>query len=164
MANKADATISDASGFGALLASMSDAASESTLRQAGAAGATVIRKEVVARAPEGPFSHLRSGRTYPPGTLKKNVIVFHDEDKSSVAGRVQVYGVTLGSDAFYGRLVEGGHVLSGAFARHVKEVEFGNSQVPAHPFFRPSVDAKQGEAVQAMVDVMKKKLDEAKNG
>ncbi|CAM2151207.1 HK97 family phage protein [Paraburkholderia tropica] len=164
MANKAGAKISDANGFGALLANMSDAASESTLRQAGAAGATVIRNEIVLRAPVGPLSHLRSGRTYPAGTLKKTVIVFHDDEKSSVAGQVQVYGVTLGSDAFYGRLVEGGHVLSGAFAKHVKEVEFGNSQVPAHPFFRPAVAAKQSEAVQAMVDVMKKKLDEAKNG
>ncbi|MDE1139588.1 MAG: hypothetical protein PW999_08005 [Paraburkholderia tropica] len=164
MANKAGAKISDANGFGALLANMSDAASESTLRQAGAAGATVIRNEIVLRAPVGPFSHLRSGREYPPGTLKKNVLVFHDEDKSSVAGRVQVYGVVLGADAFYGRLVEKGHKLSGAFAKHVEEVEFGNSKVEAHPFFRPSVDAKQSEAVQAMVDVMKKKLDEAKNG
>lgn len=163
MAKQPTASISNPHGFGDLLAKMSDAASESTLRQAAAAGATVIRKEVVARAPLGTLLHKRSGKEYPPGTLKKNILVFHDAERSSVPGHLQVYGVTIGSDAFYGRMVEGGHVLSGAFARHVKGVEFGNSQVAAHPFFRPAVDAKQTEALKAMTDVMQSKLEEAKN-
>ncbi|NPT36254.1 HK97-gp10 family putative phage morphogenesis protein [Paraburkholderia xenovorans] len=163
MARKPDATISNPDGFAKLLAQMSEAASESTLRKAAAAGATVIRKEVVLRAPVGPFPHLRSGKEYPPGTLKKNIFVFHDEGQSSVAGQVQVYGVVIGRDAFYGRIVEKGHPLSGAFAKHVKEVEFGNSKVEAHAFFRPAVDAKQQEALKAMTDVMQDKLNEAKN-
>ncbi|MGF6976354.1 HK97 gp10 family phage protein [Paraburkholderia sp. JPY465] len=159
MSNKASATISNPDGFADLLAKMSEAASESTLRQAAVAGARVILDEVKLRAPVGPFPHIRSGKTYPPGTLKKSVIAYHDAEQSSVTGGYQVYGVVLSSDGFYGRMVEGGHAFSGFVAK----VEHGSSRVPAHPFFRPAVDAKAGAAVEAMSDVMRAKLNEAKN-
>jgi HK97 gp10 family phage protein len=163
MAKLPSATISNPAGFADLLAKMSDAASESTLRQAAVAGARVIMDEVRLRAPVGPFPHIRSGRTYPPGTLKKSVITYHDAEKSSVPGALQVYSVVLSSDGFYGRIVEKGHPLSGAFAKHVSDVEHGTSAVGAHPFFRPAVDAKADAAIQAMTDVMQAKLNEAKN-
>lgn len=164
MANKATATISNPSGFADLLAKMSEAASESTLRQAAVAGARVIHKEVQLRAPVGPVPHIRSGKLYPAGTLKKSIALYHDDDKSSVAKALQVYGVTIGRDAFYGLMVEEGHDFSGAVAKHAKRTEFGTSKVPAHPFFRPAVDAKSREALDAMTAVMQQKLNEAKNG
>lgn len=160
---KAGATISNPDGFAELLAKMSDTASESTLRQAAVAGARVIQAEVSFRAPIGTRTHTRSGKQYPPGTLKKNVLIFHDEGQSSVVAEHQVYGVVIGRDAFYGRIVEAGHELSGAIAELAKKTEFGTSQVPAHPFFRPAVDAKSREALAAMVAVMERKLKEAKN-
>ncbi|RQM48647.1 hypothetical protein EHZ19_10605 [Paraburkholderia bannensis] len=160
MAKKPSATISNPEGFSDLLAKMSETASESTLRQAAVAGARVIMDEVKLRAPVGPFPHIRSGKLYPAGTLKKSVIIFHDDEKSSVPGALQVYSVTLARDGFYGLMVEKGHPFSG----FVATVEHGASNVPAHPFFRPSVDAKTRAAADAMIEVMQKKLEEAKNG
>lgn len=164
MASKAGATISNPNGFADLLAKMSEAGSESTLRQAAVAGARVIHAEVQMRAPLGSVTHTRSGKVYPPGTLRKSIALYHDDDKSSVAKALQVYGVTVGRDAFYGLMVEDGHDFSGFVAKHAKQTEFGTSRVAAHPFFRPAVDAKSREAIDAMTAVMQKKLDEAKNG
>ena len=160
MASQLGASISNPAGFAALLSKMSDPGSESTLRHAAVAGARVVMDEVVLRAPVGPFPHIRSGKLYPPGTLKKSIIIFHDDQKSSVPGALQVYAVTIARDAFYALMVEKWHPFSG----FVATVEHGSSKVPAHPFFRPAVDAKGSAATEAMVAVMKKKLDEAKNG
>nr|WP_186120624.1 HK97 gp10 family phage protein [Burkholderia gladioli] len=153
MATSASATISNPAGFEDLLASMTEVASESTLRRATVAGARVIMEEVKIRAPIGLQSHKRSGTVYPPGTLKKNIIIFHDEENSSVPGRIQAYSVVIGRDAFYGRIVEDGY-----------QAEYGNSHAAAHPFFRPSVDSKTQQALQAIVDVLAADLTEIQNG
>ena len=151
MARRPSATISHPDGFKALLDAMTDAAGESALRQAAVAGARVIHEEVRLRAPTGPKVHMRGGKEYPPGTLKKNIIIFYDE-RESVTPQHQVYGVTIGRDAFYGRIVEDGH-----------RIEHGDSRTAAHPFFRPGVDAKTVEALKAMTKVMQQKLNKARN-
>jgi len=153
MAAGVSATISNPTGFGELLEQMTDVASESTLRKATVAGARVIMGEIKLRAPIGLKSHKRSGTVYPPGTLKKNIIIFHDAENSSVAGRLQTYSIVIGRDAFYGLLVEDGY-----------QAEHGNSHAAAHPFFRPAVDAKTQQALQTIVDMLASALTEVQNG
>lgn len=103
------------------------ATSESALRQAAAAGATVFYREIKVRA----MAHYRTG------TLEDGILVTYVPE-DSVAGKLATYMVTFSKKAWYARLLE-----------------YGTSKMSARPFIRPSYDAKKAEAGQAVINKIK---------
>ena len=127
------------------LRAMEVGAAESTLRQASAAGATVFLAEMRLRAPVGFGGYERKGTQHPPGFLRDHLLVFYNAE-DSVTGARSTYSATWSRDAFYGRFLE-----------------YGTSKMAARPFLRPSFEAKQTAAAQAVSDVINKKVQEAMN-
>nr|DAH83227.1 MAG TPA: tail component [Caudoviricetes sp.] len=116
------------------------------LRSAANAGATIIKDEVVIRAPEK------------SGILKEAIYQKHIPEQST--DRRQVYfvswrkGKKSTTDAFYGDWVERGHWYVPPRPKGVtyKAHRAANRAifVPAHPFLRPSFEAKKDVAIDAM--------------
>lgn len=125
------------------------ATSESVLRQAAAAGATVFYREIKVRA----MPHYKSG------TLEEGILVTYVPE-DSVAGKIATYMVTFSKKAWYARLLEYGHAIRRKSASTASQIETGSSQVAASPFIRPAYEAKKVEAGQAVID----KIKEAING
>jgi len=113
------------------------AVSRNVLRGAVNAGATVIRKEVIQRAPE--FHGDVSKGHPPPGTLRKSVRQSFLRNESNE--RKTVYVVSVRRKAFYWRFLE-----------------FGTAHQPANPFFRPAFEAKKMSAVEAIRDYLAKRI------
>lgn|SRR6267154_2045966 len=125
---------------------------KNVLRGMVAAGAAVLRKEIVARAPvyTGP---VEQGHP-PPGTLKKAVYQKQIAERSGPTEQVFYVGVragkryqqvkrgagTISLDAYYAYWVDRGHVAP------------GGTFVPANPFFRNSFTLKQDEMIVAMLE------------
>jgi len=121
---------------------------KNVLRGAVNAGATVIRKEIVARAPRD------------TGTLKRAVFQKQIRELSSETNQVFYVGVrkgkkyqavkrgkkTVDQDAFYASWVEYGHMAANGV------------QVPAHPFVRPAYEATKDQAMQTIRDYLAEHL------
>jgi HK97 gp10 family phage protein len=120
------------------------------LRSAANTGATVIRDEVVLRAPED------------KGILKSQIYQKHVDEESSPTRQVYVVSWRKGSnaalDAYYGFWVEYGHWYVPPKAKGITwkqhRIATKTTFVPAHPFLRPAYEAKAQQAV----DVMRAKL------
>lgn len=108
------------------------------------AGATVIRQEVVARAPVYEGDDKRAD----PGLIKRSVFqkqiperstrnrqTFYVGVRTGKGSTVKLRGRVLASDAWYWRFLE-----------------FGRSGMAAQPFMRPAMEAR----AQAAIDAMKK--------
>ena len=147
-----------------------------------ATGASVIRREVIARAP------LHTGdvsKGHPPaGTLKRSIYQMRLRDDSTATSEVWMVAVRTGKktragkggkrialpDAYYARWVEYGHYTSapksagGTRAGRRKTVASGSALVPgahwvmARPFFRPAFETKKDEAIKAMQDYINENL------
>lgn len=148
-----------------MLRKLDEAMSESTLRQAGVAGARVIHDEVKRRAPVGARTGMRLGKPHAPGFLRDHMLIAYDRDES-VPGKLASYVITWSQDAFYGRFVELGKrnavpLSSRTLARAIHDIEFGGSRTPAQPFMRPAFEAKRSEAVRKMLEVLEQRLTEA---
>lgn len=128
-----------------VLDSLDAAVSESTLRQAAAAGATVFYREMQLRVPVG-IRYERKGTVHEPGTLKKSLLVFYNRE-DSLTGVSATYGVTWSRDAFYGRFVE-----------------YGTSRSRARSFLRTSFEAKKEEAARAVIAKIDENIQKAING
>lgn len=121
----------DAKGLNAGLDQLA-AGAEANVRPAAQAGAQVLYEEVLARVPVAKRDRTtKSGRIIARGALKASIYQAFSEDNSG-EGRA-TYHVSWNY-----RKAPHGHL-----------VEFGTSRAPAHPFLRPSYDARAGEAVQA---------------
>lgn len=147
---------------------VSSAISESGLRKAGFAGAAILRDEARQNA-------LANADT---GTVRRNIIVKHVEEKSDGA-RIQTYYVMVRAgkfenegDAFYWRFVENGHKIvrrkgkriSWKRHRQLEELEFGSKRVEPKPFIRPALDSKRQAATDAMRIELAKALRERTGG
>ena len=138
---------------------------ERVVRGAVATGASVIRKEVIVRAPE--WTGSVAAKHPPPGTLKKAIYQFRTLAECTPTVEVFTVAVRTGKanargtankyDAYYARWVEYGHFSPtprGAGtqkARRAAARAAGQATwVAARPFFRPAYDAKKAEALQAM--------------
>jgi hypothetical protein len=152
------------------VAKIGSALDESTLREAGFAGAKVFREEAKRNA----LAHKKTGVIY------NNIIVKRLEEESSGAYR-QSYLVTVRNgkfgaegDAFYWRFVERGHkfvprnkkvskktgkTIGWKAHREAAILEYGTSSVPAYPFMRPAYDSKKIEADEAILSVLKAKIE-----
>jgi HK97 gp10 family phage protein len=130
-------------GFKELAAAMAELPkniAKNVLRGAVNAGATVIRKQAVANAPED------------SGTLKRAIYQKQIQEKSGLTQQTFYVGVRHGKqyravkkgskvvslDAFYADWVEYGHVA------------VNGVQVPAHPFMRTALSSKRDDAIEAM--------------
>lgn len=106
--------------------------SSQQVRAAAQAGAQVLYDEVLVRVPVATKERkTKSGRVIPPGALKRSIYQAYSEDNSR-DGRA-TYHVSWNY-----RKAPHGHL-----------VEFGTSRAPAHPFLRPSFDARANDALQA---------------
>jgi HK97 gp10 family phage protein len=122
------------------------------LRSAANTGATLVKDEVVLRAPED------------RGILKSAIYQKHIPELSSTD--TQVYYVSWrkgkgsATDAFYGRWVEYGHWFVPPRPKGVSQKAHRAANravfIPAHPFLRPAFDATKAAAI----DAMRKKLGE----
>lgn len=110
-------------------------------RPAAQAGAEVLYQEVRMRAPVAKkVRRLKSGRTILPGALKASIYQAYSQDNSGPDHAT--YHVSWNY-----RKAPHGHL-----------VEFGTSRAPAHPFLRPSFDAKGAAALQAAHDEWVKRM------
>jgi HK97 gp10 family phage protein len=117
-----------------------------SLRSAANTGATVIKNEVVARAPED------------KGILKSAIYQKHIEELSGLDRQVYFVSWRKGKsselDAFYGKWVEYGHWYVPKKPKGVRAKEHRaanrNVFVSAHPFLRPAFDTQKEAALSAM--------------
>jgi HK97 gp10 family phage protein len=117
-----------------------------SLRSAANTGATVIKNEVIARAPED------------KGILKSAIYQKHIEELSGTDRQVYYVSWRKGKssdlDAFYGKWVEYGHWYVPKKPKGVRTKEHRaanrNVFVAAHPFLRPAFDTQKDAALTAM--------------
>ena len=118
-------------------------------RSALRSAANVIRKEARLRAE-------RLGDPSTPERIADNIVVRWDRKTFRKTGnpafRIGVQGGAKGNAKRQGK---GGDTFYWRF------LEFGTKNMPARPFMRPALDAKQQEAVQRFVEVYKKQLDKS---
>lgn len=139
----------------ALFDSLADEVGESALRSAANAGATIIKLEVIARAPRD------------KNILADNIYQKHIPEVSTETS--QTYHVSWrkkvrdGKSPYYGAWVEYGHWYVPpkpdgiTWKRH--RVATKALYVPAHPFLRPAYEAKKGEALAAMQAKLKENVN-----
>jgi HK97 gp10 family phage protein len=132
--NKSSFVVQNPDALTAALDNAEQAATESTLRQAAAAGATVFYREIKVRAM--PY--------YRTGTLENSILVTYVPE-DSVAGKLATYMVTFNQKAWYARLLE-----------------FGTSKMAARPFIRPSYEAKKEEAGSAVINKIQESVGNVK--
>lgn len=121
----------DTSKLDAALDSLGAAATKN-VRPAAQAGAQVLYDEVLVRVPvNSKIVKKKGGREILPGALKASIYQVYSKDHSD--GEKATYHVSWNY-----RKAPHGHL-----------VEFGTSRAPAHPFLRPSFDAKAGVALTA---------------
>jgi HK97 gp10 family phage protein len=130
-------------GFADMLRSMGTAFSESTIRKAAAAAATVVLKEAQRRAPVGPRNHHEGSKQYPVGFGRDQLLVAYAQERSA-PGVVADYVVTWGRDAYY-----------------LRWYEYGRSNQAAQPFFRPAILATKLAQDYAVREQFDKALMEA---
>lgn len=129
------------------------------LRSAANAGASIIKAEVIARAPRK------------RGILADNIYQKHIDEISSAIS--QTYHVSWrktgkGDVPFYGVWVEYGHWYVPpkpdgiTWKRHRAEAK--PIYVAAHPFLRPGYEAKKDAALTAMREKLKERVAEALKG
>lgn len=142
-----------------LLEGLPEKVGSDALRSAANAGASIIKAEVIVRAP------LKKG------ILKGNIYQKHMDEISSVTS--QTYHVSWrkvgeGDVPFYGAMVEYGHWYVPPKPDGVKlklhREQNRSIKVPAHPFLRPAYEAKKGAALKAMQDRLSERVSEALKG
>ena len=116
---------------------------ENALRSAANAGATLIKDEVVLRAPR------RSGR------LARAVYQKHIDERSGETNQTYFVGVRQGTKTAEGKK----DLANDAF--YWRFVEYGTSRSPASPFIRPSFEARSQDAVAVMRDRLRERVAEA---
>lgn len=120
----------DDAGLQAALDEIASVAQVST-RPAAQAGAQVLYEEVLLRVPvSSTVRTTKSGRTITPGALKASIYQVFSKDNSG--DDRSTYHISWNY-----RKAPHGHL-----------VEFGTARSPAHPFLRPSFDAKAAMALQ----------------
>lgn len=129
----------------------------SAVRPAAQAGSQVFYEEMLLRVPVGKkefhWFHGKSfkttGKKYPynKGDLKRAIYQAFSEDKSVVSP----FAASKGGYAVATYHVQWRHGDTAGFkgAPYGFMVERGTSRAPAHPFMRPSFDAKRVAALQA---------------
>lgn len=131
---------------------------KNVLRGATGAGAAVIRKDAVARAPFYiPASVMWGGdggmakNHPPPGTLKKSIYQVRRRELSTLVQQVFAVAVRTGK----GQRDKAGRSVDAYYWRFV---EFGTSKMAARPFLRPAFEAKKLAAIDAIKDYLAQRI------
>jgi len=139
-----------------LLESLPEKVGSDALRSAANAGASIIKAEIIARAPRQ------------RGILADNIYQKHIAEISSVTS--QTYHVSWrkkGDDdvPFYGAWVEYGHWYIPRKPDGITWKKHRTDSKPifvaAHPFLRPGYEAKKGAALKAMQERLSERVSEA---
>jgi HK97 gp10 family phage protein len=133
-------------GFHDMLARMGEAVTESTIRQAGAAAASVVLREAKRRVPVSWYERHQGKDKFPPGFGRDSLLVSFIPEKS-VEGRLATYRVTWSKDAYYLRFVE-----------------YGTSKMAAQPFFIPSIVSTKNAQLYAIEEHFHNAMEKAANG
>lgn len=121
----------DFAAIGVKLDAITNKANEQT-RPAAQAGAQIFYDEVKLRAPVSKKARKsKRGKTIVPGALRDSIYQAYSVDNSN--DERATYHVSWNYKK----------------APHGHLVEFGTSRAPAHPFLRPSFDARSGDALKA---------------
>jgi HK97 gp10 family phage protein len=117
-------------------------------RQATAAGASVARKNIKARAPVD-TGNLRAAvvmkRERQTNLTEEYVVAVRKGKRRDVAAAKKGEG-KLGKDAYYAHMVE-----------------FGTVKTPAQPFIRPGFEESAQPAVEAIAKRLKQRIDKVKS-
>lgn len=161
------------------LAALSADVQRNVVRAAVGAGAREIVKEARLRAPRAEAAHWRAkGKKVPPGTLAKAIAAGRSRSESQPGREIWRVFVRHGKkeqarglDAFYAGWVEFGHYyvppggkggVGGSLSQRRKLRTLSSARfVPGKPFMRSAFESKKAAAVQAMVDRLKQRLDQA---
>jgi len=135
------------------LAELPGRVGRNVLRGAVNAGASVIRKEAVLRAPQYTGS-VQAGHP-PPGTLKKSIYQKQIAELSSAIQQTFFVGWRQGRAV---QAVKRGKSVVNLDAYYGHMVEFGTSKMPAKPFLRPAFEAKKEAAIEAMRAYMTERI------
>lgn len=134
------------------------------------AGAAVIAEEAKANCPEGPAS-TRGMERYGdyPGALRDSIRTGSRMQSGRPVGYVKAGGKVKGASAFYAHIVEYGAAAHGIGRKYggLKAVAFGgmvrnsvwHPGMQPKPFLRPAFDAKAQEAVIAVGNYIKARLE-----
>lgn len=115
------------------------------------AGAQLIKREAIARAPTADEEHVIEGVHVKPGNLKKNIVV--KRIPASQSAHTAEYVVAVRGKAKYGFASRYGSIQ-----------EFGSIKQAARPFMRPAFDGKKNEAVTKIVEILNKRITKAESG
>lgn len=122
------------------------------LRGAVNAGATVIRREAVQRAP------VRTGK------MRRAIYQKHAPEKSGLMQATYLVGVRSGKAerAVTKRVRRGGKVLTVTLDRDAyywRFLEFGTSKMAARPFLRPAFEVKKYDAVARIKEYLATRIE-----
>lgn len=101
------------------------------------AGAQVVKKDAIRRAPEHDEPHKVDGVLVQPGNLKRNIVV-----KKVSRNRTPLTSAHI--------VTVRGKKKDGYAARYGRLQEFGTVHQAPQPFLRPAFDSNRMQAVQAM--------------
>jgi HK97 gp10 family phage protein len=118
------------------------------------AGAQVIKKLAILKAPMGPPQQTPE---VPPGYLKKNIIVRYSRRQKTYTSE---HAVTIRSK---GKGVLSEDVSANPYAIGIYQ-EFGTVKQGPQSFMRPALDSGKGQALKAMYDRMLKRIEKAESG
>ena len=182
MADSITFTVPNMADWMAELMQLPEVMQRRVVRGAVATGCSVIRNEVIQRAPvwlggDSELQGLLGGKRTsmaanhpPPGTLKRAVYQTRLMGECTPTLEQWMVGVRSGkankADAYYAKWVEYGHYtrtprsLPGTRAQRRAAARASGAArwIPASPFFRPAFDSKQQAALAAMQDYINQNL------
>ena len=126
-----------------------DRIAKNVLRGACGAGAAIIRKEAVARAPVY-TGDVTKGHP-PPGTLKRAIYMKQIRERSGVTKQTFYVGVRSGKK----QRDKKGRTLD---AYYWSWVEFGTAKMRARPFLRPAFEAAKNRAVERIKQYLAERI------
>jgi len=127
---------------------------KNVMRSAVSAGAAVIRTEIKQRAPV--YTGKVSDGHPPPGTLKRAVVSKYIREMSS--DFEAVFKVTVRKGKRFNKQGKKENLSQDAY--YAMWVERGTAKMAARPFFRPGYEAKKQEALNAMIQKLKDRLEQ----
>ncbi|MES2218359.1 MAG: HK97-gp10 family putative phage morphogenesis protein [Pseudomonadota bacterium] len=135
------------------LRTFSDKLAKKALRSAVNAGATVIKKEMVANAP------------VLSGALKANIYQRQIREESNAQQQTYFVGVRNGKAKYANTAknrragLAGKEYKNGGKTFYWKFLEFGTSTIVARPFVRPAFEEQKEAAVEAIKEKLKVNID-----
>lgn len=130
--------------LGEAMSKMSSAVAMKIARGMTNAGAHVVKKDAIARAPKHDKPHMLEGVLVQPGNLKKNIVA----KRVSKSDLTSEHIVTVR-----------GKKKDGYAARYGRLQEFGTVKEPPQPFLRPAFDNNVNKAVDAMKKYGEKRIE-----